>query len=375
MADMKIILDGIEVDAQEGMTILEAAETQGIDIPSLCHARELLPQGVCRVCVVEVEEGMKTLVGACHTTVSPGMTVQTHSSKVLAARKATVELLLTAHTGDCVTDTNAKNCVLHNLASDLEVGPPRFRVRSARNYPVEAVSPYVRRDLSKCIMCRKCIGACREIAGKGLFSTGYRSFESKIVFGRDDPLDTEECRDCGICIEHCPTGALSVPPAISGEPADNHSSTVSGKANADADPPKGADRSDLLNLLKMAKGQEGFVSPDSLSQIAEDLHIPINEVYGVATFYSFLPVEPIGRNLIRICNNLPCYLKNAATIVESVAKEIGISPGETTADERFTFELTNCIGACDMAPAMLVNDDLHGHLTPEKIRDVLKSYT
>lgn len=366
---MKIVLDGIEADAQEGMTILEAAEQQGLDIPTLCNTRETIPQGACRVCVVEVQ-GMKTLVGSCHTIVTPGMVIETCSPKVIAARKATVELLLAAHTGDCVTDSNAENCALHNLASDLEVGPPRFRVRRARSFPAEEVSPYVRRDLSKCIMCRKCIGACEQIAGKGLLSVAYRSFQSKIVFGRDEQIETDECRDCGICINHCPTGALSTPPSIS-----------LGKGNGDGKkishtvtPLGSANRSGLLNLLKSAKSKEGFVSPDSIGKIGEALDIPVNEVYGVTTFYSFLPVKPIGSNLIRICSNLPCHLKNATMIIESVATEIGISPGETTDDKRFSFELTNCIGACDMAPAMLVNDDVHGHLTPEKIHDILSTY-
>ncbi len=366
---MKIVMDGIEVDAVEGMTILEAAESQGIDIPTLCHIREILPQGACRVCVVEVQ-GMKTLVGSCHTPVSPGMAIETRSPKVLAARKATAELLLAAHTGDCVTDPNAKNCSLHSLASDLEVGAPRFRVRRPRNYPTEEASPYVRRNLSLCIMCRKCVGACREIAGKGLFSVGYRGFESKIVFGLDEPLESEECRDCGICIDHCPTGALSTPPSVPATQEDGNGKTASRGNGAS----EGAGRSSLLNLLKTAKEKEGFVSPDSIDKIAETLDIPINEVYGVATFYSFLPVKALGDCLIRVCGNLPCYMKNAAMIIETVSDELGISPGETTADGRYSFEVTNCIGACDMAPAMLVNDDVHGHLTPKKIRDVLKAY-
>ncbi len=366
---MKIVMDGTEADAVEGMTILEVAEEKGVDIPTLCHIREILPRGACRVCVVEVQ-GMKTLVGSCHTPVSPGMVIETSSPKVLAARKATVELLLAAHTGDCVTDTNAKNCSLHSLVSDLEAGPPRFRVREARNYPAEEASPYVRRNLSKCIMCRKCVGACRDIAGEGLLSVGYRGFQAKIVFGRDEPLESEECRDCGICIDHCPTGALSTPALTSRTQEDGNGK----KASRREAPSEGAQRSALLNLLKAAKEEEGFVSPDAIGRIAETHNIPISDVYGVATFYSFFPVKPLGDNLIRICNNLPCSLKNSAMIIETVSEDLGISPGGTTADRKYSFELTNCIGACDMAPAMLINDDVHGHLTPEKIRDVLNTY-
>lgn len=210
MSDVKLVIDGHEIKGRDGMTILEAAEEKGIEIPTLCHSPELKPTGVCRVCVVEVE-GIKTLVGSCHTPVTEGMVIHTRSHKVLAARKAILELLLTAHTGACVTDIDAKACELHRLASLLEVGPPRFRVRKQRSYPVEDNNPYVRRNLSKCILCRRCIRACSEIAKKDVFSVGYRGFQSKIVVDYDDPLQKEICRDCGICIDYCPTGALSKP--------------------------------------------------------------------------------------------------------------------------------------------------------------------
>ena len=190
------------------MTILQAAEQVGIHIPTLCHSPDMKPTGVCRVCVVEVE-GQKTLVGACHTPISEGMVIHTGSAKVLETRKTIIELLLTAHTGSCVTDPNAHECVLHNLASDLEAGPPGFRVREPRNYPPEDQNPYIKRDLSKCILCRRCVSACRELARKDIFSIGYRGFQSKIIVGVDESLNKEECKDCGICVDYCPTGALS----------------------------------------------------------------------------------------------------------------------------------------------------------------------
>jgi len=210
MSFVKIVIDGKEVSAGEGMTILQVAEREGIAIPTLCHSPDLKPIGVCRLCVVEVE-GARTLVGSCHTPIAEGMVIQTRSPKVLSVRRATVELLLTEHTGSCVNDVSARNCSLHRLASDLEVGPPRFQVRQPRFYPVEDANPYVRRDLSKCILCRKCVSACAEIAGKQVLSVGYRGFRSKIIVDFDDPLKTEACRDCGVCIDYCPTGALARP--------------------------------------------------------------------------------------------------------------------------------------------------------------------
>jgi NADH dehydrogenase/NADH:ubiquinone oxidoreductase subunit G len=210
MGNINVIIDGKKAKVRDGSTILEAAETCGVTIPTFCHIKGLLPTGVCRVCVVEVQ-GSRTLVGSCHTPVSEGMIVSTHTPRVVAARKIIVELMLTGHTGDCVNDPNAENCKLHNLASDYQVGAPRFNVRAPRFFSAEDSNPYVRRDLSKCVLCRKCVKACREIARKELLSIGYRGFRSKVVSGYDEPLTAEVCRDCLICIEHCPTGALSKP--------------------------------------------------------------------------------------------------------------------------------------------------------------------
>ncbi|MDO8688150.1 MAG: NADH-quinone oxidoreductase subunit NuoE [Dehalococcoidales bacterium] len=136
----------------------------------------------------------------------------------------------------------------------------------------------------------------------------------------------------------------------------------------------GKRQGDLLGLLEEAQRKFGYVPQEFMAGLAQSLGIPLSDIYGVATFYSFLATKPQGRNVIRICRSLPCWLKNAEIIVNSVAQELGINPGETTADRKFSFELTNCIGACDIAPAMLINSDVHGELTPGKIARILKSY-
>ena len=210
MSDFKAVLDGTEVSGPSGMTILEAANEAGINIPTLCHRPDLTPDGNCRICVVEVEWAPR-LVASCHTPITEGMVIRTSSAKVLAARKTVVELLLAGHTGPCVTDECAKDCELHYLAAELEVGPPRFQVRQRRAYPIEEISPYVQRDMGRCILCRRCVRACAEIAKKNIFSMAYRGFWSKVVVDCDVPLDKEECRDCGICIDYCPTSALTKP--------------------------------------------------------------------------------------------------------------------------------------------------------------------
>ena len=131
---------------------------------------------------------------------------------------------------------------------------------------------------------------------------------------------------------------------------------------------------DLLVLLQEAQNKFSCLPAELMAELASCLDIPVNDVYGVASFYSFLSTKPLGRNVIRICKSLPCYLKSCQTIIESVEKEIGIKPGETTSDGRFSFQLTNCIGLCDRAPAMMINNDAHVDLTPSKISQILRDY-
>jgi len=134
------------------------------------------------------------------------------------------------------------------------------------------------------------------------------------------------------------------------------------------------DEQNLLWRLKEAQGRFGYLSPDIMGELAQALSIPLSDVYGVATFYSFLSTKPLGRNVIRICKSLPCFLRNSELIIKSVGDKIGIRPGETTADGKFSFQLTNCIGACDIAPAMMINSDVYGDLTPNKIAQILQTY-
>jgi NADH:ubiquinone oxidoreductase subunit E len=133
------------------------------------------------------------------------------------------------------------------------------------------------------------------------------------------------------------------------------------------------ERATLLKKLEEAQKKFGYVSREFMEETARSMGLPVSEVYGVTTFYSFLSTRPLGRHTIRICKSIPCYLKNAPMIIQAVSNEIGITPGQTTADRNFSFELTNCIGACDIAPAMLINDEVYGHLTPGKIAEILSA--
>jgi NADH-quinone oxidoreductase E subunit len=133
-------------------------------------------------------------------------------------------------------------------------------------------------------------------------------------------------------------------------------------------------KSQLLEVLKDTQNRLGCLSGDSLVEIAKSLDLPLSEVYGVATFYSFLSTKPQGRHVIRICRSVPCFMEDYQSIVDSIENELGIKPGETTADGRFSLELVNCIGACEKAPAMMVNHDVHGDLSPDKISQILENY-
>lgn len=137
---------------------------------------------------------------------------------------------------------------------------------------------------------------------------------------------------------------------------------------------RGKGRGNLLALLKEAQGKFGYLPENIIVELAESLDIPTGEVYGVATFYSFLATRPQGRNIIRVCQSLPCFLKNSRMIIQSVKEELGIGPGDTTPDGKFSLQLINCIGQCDEAPAMMINNDVHDGLNQEKVARILQAY-
>ena len=139
-------------------------------------------------------------------------------------------------------------------------------------------------------------------------------------------------------------------------------------------PTRSKDEGSLLIQLEEAQKRLGYLPQELMGELAKSLGFSLSDVYGVATFYSFLATKPLGENVIRVCKSLPCYLKHSQTIINGIEQEIGIKPGETTPDGRFSFQLTNCIGACDKAPAMMINDDVHVDLTPNKISQILKAY-
>ncbi len=132
----------------------------------------------------------------------------------------------------------------------------------------------------------------------------------------------------------------------------------------------------LLYILHDIQDNEPgqYITEQAIREVSEYLNIPTSQVYSVVTFYSLFSTKPRGKYIIRICESPPCHLMGSSSIVEEVKKILGINVGETTKDGLFTLELTSCLGVCGVAPAMMINKELYGNLTPEKIKEIIESY-
>ena len=152
--------------------------------------------------------------------------------------------------------------------------------------------------MSKCILCGRCVMACAEIAKKDVFGTAYRGFNSKVVVDCDAVIDKEVCKDCGICAEYCPTSALTVPGVAVQKKAVRGEKVEPGLARS----PR---HDKLLSMLEGAQREFGYVPEKFITETAASFNMTVSDVYGVASFYSFLSFQPRGRNVIRVCGNTP----------------------------------------------------------------------
>ena len=130
----------------------------------------------------------------------------------------------------------------------------------------------------------------------------------------------------------------------------------------------------LIPVLQESQDAYGFLPKDIISRIAQILKIPVSQVYGVVTFYSQFHLNPRGRNIIRVCQGTACHVRGAKAVLKALEDELRIVPGQTTTDERFTLETVACLGACGLAPVLMINDDTHGRLTPETVCKLLERY-
>jgi NADP-reducing hydrogenase subunit HndD len=211
MSTIKLTIDNKEVEVQKGTTILFAARSAGIDIPSLCYFKlgdmpiENRPGG-CRVCVVEVE-GRKNLAPACVTECTDGMVVKTHTIRALNARKTVLELILSDHPTDCLVCAKSGNCDLQSLAQKM--GIRQLHYTGEQSHYRKDTSPSIIRDMDKCIMCRRCEMMCNEVQTVGVLSAINRGFMSVVSPAFEMNLDHSVCTYCGQCVAVCPTGALT----------------------------------------------------------------------------------------------------------------------------------------------------------------------
>lgn len=208
MENITIKINGIEVSAPKGSTILEAARIAHIEIPTLCFLKEINEIGACRICVVEVK-GARSLVASCVYPINANMEVFTSTPKVLDSRRKTLQLILSDHERKCLSCVRSENCELQKLCHDLGVADEDFYEGAKNASCIDDSAAHMIRDNSKCILCRRCTAICEKIQGIGVIGANERGFTTNIGSAFEMGLGDTSCVSCGQCIAVCPTGALS----------------------------------------------------------------------------------------------------------------------------------------------------------------------
>ncbi|MBT9165981.1 MAG: putative formate dehydrogenase [Chloroflexi bacterium] len=202
-----ITLNGVEVSGDPGMSVLDLARESGVHIPTLCYSSHLDPYGACRICLVE-DERSGALLASCVAPITPGMMINTRSPKVLESRKTILKLMLASHPDSCLVCDKGNRCELRQIAADLGIGLIDFQ-RIPHLAVIQEVNPFIERDLSKCILCARCIRADQELVVEGAIDYIGRGFSSRPATLGDLPLEGSACTFCGTCVALCPTGALA----------------------------------------------------------------------------------------------------------------------------------------------------------------------
>ncbi len=201
-----LTIDGQEVKANVGTTILQAAKQAGINIPTLCYLKDINNAGDCRMCIVEIE-GRRGFATSCIQKVEEGMVVYTNSKAVMDARRTVLDLLLSNHHKDCLTCIRSGNCELQSLAKKYNINKINYEGEMLE-HEIDDKSPSIVRDFNKCILCRRCVATCKNVQNIGAISVSNRGFNSSVSTIENKSLNDVNCTFCGQCIESCPTGAL-----------------------------------------------------------------------------------------------------------------------------------------------------------------------
>ena len=211
METFKLTIDNKIVEVPKGTTILDASQSVGIRIPTLCYMRledlhyENNP-GACRICVVEVE-GRRNLAPSCKTECQENMVVHTHTKRVINARKTVMELILSNHPAECLTCSSNGHCELQNIAHDLGIREIRYKGEMS-TFKIDR-SPAIVRNLNKCIMCRRCETMCESIQTVGALTAVNRGFNAAVSTAFERDIAGSTCSYCGQCVSVCPVNALS----------------------------------------------------------------------------------------------------------------------------------------------------------------------
>lgn len=207
MQEINIKINGMPLSVPAGTTILEAARNLGIEIPTLCHLKGMNEIGACRICVVEIK-GARSLVASCVYPVSEGMEITTNSPRVLNSRKKTLQLILSTHDRKCLSCSRSGKCELQSLCKELGVDDETIYDGEKPHYETDRTAKHMVRDNNKCILCRRCVAACRD-QFVGVIGPNNRGFKTEIGCAFEKNLNEVACISCGQCIVSCPTGALA----------------------------------------------------------------------------------------------------------------------------------------------------------------------
>ena len=206
---INVKINGIAVSVPKGATVLEAARYAGVEIPTLCFLKEINEIGACRICMVEVSEGGRParLVTACVYPVSEGMEVVTSSPRIEKSRKTTLQMILSTHDRKCLTCVRSTNCELQKLCRDYGIEDAGKYDGLKPAYAIDETAPHLVRDNNKCILCRRCVAACKQQL-VSVIGANDRGIDTHIACAFELDLDNTPCVSCGQCTVVCPTGAL-----------------------------------------------------------------------------------------------------------------------------------------------------------------------